>query len=74
VAAAFGVVGGLAFGLASATIPYTDAFDGLSKAAPLLSIWAIVVGVIELRRRTSAPSSAAKAAEGLNVRVRTADS
>ena len=46
----FGLVGGLAFALASATIPYTDTFDSLFKIGSLLSIWAILVGVIAMRR------------------------
>ena len=45
----FGLVGGLAFALASATIPYTDTFDSLFKVGSLLSIWAILVGVTETR-------------------------
>lgn len=44
----FGLVGGLAFALASATIPYTDTFDSLFKVGSLLSIWAILVGVTEI--------------------------
>jgi hypothetical protein len=47
----FGLVGGLAFALASATIPYTDTFDSLFKIGSLLSIWAILVGVTAIRRR-----------------------
>lgn len=47
----FGLVGGLAFALASATIPYSDTFDSLFKIGSLLSIWAILVGVISIRRR-----------------------
>ena len=46
----FGLVGGLAFALASATIPYTDTFDSLFKVGSLLSVWAILVGVITIRR------------------------
>ena len=46
----FGLVGGLAFALASATIPYTDTFDSLFKVGSLLSIWAILVGVTEIPR------------------------
>ena len=45
----FGLFGGLAFALASATIPYTDTFDPLFKVGSLLSIWAILVGVTEIR-------------------------
>ncbi len=47
----FGLVGGLAFAVASATIPYTDTFDPLFKAGSLLSVWAILVGVIAIRQR-----------------------
>jgi len=46
----FGLAGGLAFALASATIPYTDTFDSLFKIGSLLSIWAILVGVTEIAR------------------------
>jgi hypothetical protein len=46
---AFGLVGGLAFALASATIPFTDTFDSFFKVGSLLSIWAILVGVTEIR-------------------------
>lgn len=45
----FGLVGGLAFALASATIPYTDTFDPLFKVGSLLAMWAILVGVTEFR-------------------------
>lgn len=47
----FGLVGGLAFALASATIAYTDTFDSLFKAGSLLSLWAILSGVIAIRDR-----------------------
>ena len=46
----FGVLGGVAFALASATIAYTDALDPLFKMSSLVSVWAILVGVIHLRR------------------------
>ena len=46
----FGVVGGLAFALASGTIAYTDTFDSLFKLGSLISIWAILVGVTTMRR------------------------
>jgi hypothetical protein len=45
-----GLVGGLAFALASATIPYTDTFDPVFKIGSLLSVWAIAVGLMALRR------------------------
>ncbi|MGH2599979.1 MAG: hypothetical protein ACRDJ9_11400 [Dehalococcoidia bacterium] len=47
----FGLVGGLAFALASGSIAYTDTFDSLFKIGSLLSIWAILVGVTAIRRR-----------------------
>lgn len=47
----FGLVGGLAFALASATIAFTDRFDGLFPVASLLGIWAVVVGLMEFRRK-----------------------
>lgn len=46
----FGVAGGLAFALASATIAYTDKFGSLFKIGALISIWAIIVGVMTTRR------------------------
>lgn len=46
----FGVAGGLAFALASATIPYTDTFDPLFKVGSLVAIWAILVGITLVRR------------------------
>jgi hypothetical protein len=45
-----GLVGGGCFTLASATIPFTDRFDAVFPVASLLGLWAVVVGVIELRR------------------------
>jgi hypothetical protein len=45
-----GAVGGLCFALASATIPFTDLFDGLFPVATLLGLWAVAVGVLALRR------------------------
>jgi hypothetical protein len=45
-----GLVGGACFALASATIPFTDRFDGLFPVATLLGIWAVVIGVLEIRR------------------------
>lgn len=48
---AFGLVGGLAFALASGTIAFTDRFDGLFPVGSLIGVWGIVVGVILLLRR-----------------------
>lgn len=42
----FGLVGGLAFALGSATIPFTDTFDPLFKVGSLPSVWAIAAGVL----------------------------
>lgn len=46
----FGLVGGLAFALGSATISFTDTFDPIFKVGSLLSIWAIAAGVMAARR------------------------
>ncbi|MDG6101855.1 hypothetical protein Daura_37655 [Dactylosporangium aurantiacum] len=46
-----GLVGGVAFGLASATIAFTDRFDGLFPAGSLIGIWAAAVGVLTVVRR-----------------------
>lgn len=46
----FGVVGGLAFAIASATIPFTDTFDPLFKLGSLLAVWAVLVGVTAIRQ------------------------
>lgn len=48
---AFGLVGGVAFALASATIAYTDTFDSLFKAGSLLAVWAILTGVTAIREQ-----------------------
>ena len=48
---ALGLVGGLAFALASGTIAYTDRFDGLFPLASLIGIWGVVVGLMVLLRR-----------------------
>lgn len=49
---AFGVVGGLAFALANATIAFTDTFDGLFPVASLIGIWCIATGIVGLVRRS----------------------
>lgn len=46
-----GVVGGLAFALANATIAFTDTFDVLFPVAGLIGLWAIACAVIGLTRR-----------------------
>lgn len=45
---ALGLFGGLAFAVASATIAYTDRFDGLFPLASLIGIWGVVVGLMLL--------------------------
>jgi hypothetical protein len=47
-----GLIGGLAFALANATIAFTDTFDALFPVAGLIGIWVIAVGVIGLVRRS----------------------
>jgi hypothetical protein len=46
-----GVIGGLAFALANATIAFTDALDGLFPVAGLIGVWAVAVGITGLARR-----------------------
>ncbi len=49
---ALGLVGGLAFAVATATIAYVDTFDPLFPVAGLAGLWLVAVGVIGLIRRT----------------------
>ena len=52
-----GVLGGLAFAVATATIAYVDTFDALFPVAGLIGVWLVSVGVIGLaRRRVSTPA------------------
>ena len=46
------------FALASATIAFTDSFDSLFKLGSLLSIWAILVDSLAIRRREVEPETA----------------
>ncbi len=48
---ALGLVGGLAFALASATIAFTDQFDALFALGSLIGIWAVTVGVMAAARK-----------------------
>jgi hypothetical protein len=48
---ALGLVGGLAFALATATIAFTDRFDPLFPVASLLGIWGVAVGLMVLLRK-----------------------
>ena len=48
---ALGLVGGLAYALASATIAFTDRFDPLFPVGSLIGIWAVAVGVVAMTRK-----------------------
>jgi hypothetical protein len=50
IAAAFGVVGGLAYALAGGTFLLTDALDPLFPVSGAMAVWAVIVGVSALRR------------------------
>lgn len=49
-----GLLGGLAFALATATIAYVDTFDPLFPVAGLAGVWLVATGVVGLARRPSA--------------------
>ncbi|MFE2519401.1 hypothetical protein [Streptomyces mirabilis] len=55
---ALGLVGGLAYALASATIAFTDRFDALFLLASLIGIWAVVACVMMPPRKASSPVAA----------------
>ncbi|MGW1727686.1 hypothetical protein ACWCQK_32820 [Streptomyces sp. NPDC002306] len=62
---ALGVVGGLAYSLASATIAFTDRFDTLFPLASLIGIWAVVAGLMmSLRKARSRGASPAPELDG----------
>ena len=46
-----GLLGGLAFAVATATIAFVDTFDPLFPVAGLAGLWLIATGVIGLARR-----------------------
>ena len=46
-----GVLGGLAFALATATIAFVDTFDPLFPVAGLAGVWLVAAGVVGLTRR-----------------------
>ena len=48
-----GLLGGLAFAVATATIAYVDTFDALFPVAGLAGLWLVAVAVIGLFRRTA---------------------
>ncbi|KAA1427230.1 hypothetical protein [Nocardioides antri] len=47
---ALGLVGGLAFALATATIAFTDLFDPIFPVASLIGVWCVATGVVGLVR------------------------
>ena len=49
-----GLLGGLAFALATATIAYVDTFDPLFPVAGLAGVWLVATGLVGLTRRPSA--------------------
>jgi hypothetical protein len=49
-----GVLGGLAFALATATIAFVDTFDPLFPVAGLAGVWLVATGVVGLFRPPSA--------------------
>lgn len=49
---ALGLLGGLAFALATATIAFVDTFDPLFPVAGLAGVWLVATGVVGLTRRT----------------------
>lgn len=48
---ALGLVGGLAFAVATATIAFVDTFDPLFPVAGLAGVWLVATGVVGLTRR-----------------------
>ena len=48
---ALGLLGGLAFAIATATIAYIDTFDPLFPVAGLAGLWLVAVGVIGMNRK-----------------------
>jgi hypothetical protein len=49
-----GLLGGLSFAAATATIAYVDTFDPLFPVAGLAGVWLVATGVVGLARRPSA--------------------
>jgi hypothetical protein len=50
---ALGLLGGLAFAVATATIAYVDTFDPLFPVAGLAGLWLVAVGVIGMTRKAA---------------------
>lgn len=57
ITAGIGLVGGVAFATAAATVPFTDRFDGLYPVGGLLGLWAVVIGVREAVAGTRQPDA-----------------
>lgn len=54
-----GLLGGLAFAVATATIAFVDTFDPLFPVAGLAGLWLVATGVIGLTRRPPQPAEQA---------------
>lgn len=61
----FGLVGGVAFAIASATVPYTDTFDSLFKVGSLIAVWAILTGVLTIRQHADGGLEGTRTPEGV---------
>lgn len=57
IVAPLGLVGGLAFALATATIAYVDTFDPLFPVAGLAGIWLVATGLVGLTRTSTEGAS-----------------
>jgi hypothetical protein len=53
-----GLLGGLAFALATATIAFVDTFDPLFPVAGLAGVWLVATGIVGLTRRSLEGTSA----------------
>lgn len=62
---ALGLVGGLAYALASATIAFTDRFDALFPLASLIGVWAVVAGLMMPPRKARSGGTASAPDGGL---------
>jgi uncharacterized membrane protein (GlpM family) len=60
VAAIFGIVGGVAYGLAGATFLFTDKLDFLFPIASGIAVWAVAAGIGLLGRRRTAGATFAR--------------
>jgi len=60
VAAVFGVVGGIGYGLAGGTAIFTDLFDPLFPTAIGIAVWAIIAGIGWMRRPTASVTTGSR--------------